>query len=305
MKTRRIASLLIACGLLAPAPFARAEEEAKKEEPKTEKTQDTSDAQQAKDPAPKDSAPKDPAPTDPAPTDPTTKDPAPKDPQQDALQTAALDVRSTELFDKKNYEGALPLLTLLAKKLDGETEKFKAVKEKIAVAEKALKDAGKDPVEIAARGLDSAFAQAPAAVGPPSDEQRKPHAKPKGGEPYAVTIQELGNFQFDQEKGGNIPKDVQALSGATVRLSGYMIPLDQADKIRQFVLVPDLFACCFGQPPQVQHSIIVNCPDGKAVNYFPDQIVVEGTLKVEEKKDDGYIVSLFELACKSVKPAPK
>lgn len=145
----------------------------------------------------------------------------------------------------------------------------------------------------------------PAPVVPPSDEERKPHAKPKDGDVYAVTIQDLGNFQFDQDKGGNIPKDVKSLTGSNVRLSGFMIPLDQADKIKQFVLVPDLFACCFGQPPQVQHSIIVTCPEGKAVSYFPDQIQVEGTLKVEEKKDDGYIVSIFEVACKSVKPAPK
>ena len=110
-----------------------------------------------------------------------------------------------------------------------------------------------------------------------------------------MTIQELGNFEYDQEKGGNIPKDVKALTGTTVRLSGYMIPLDQADKIKQFVLVPDLFACCFGQPPQVQHSIIVTCPEGKAVSYFPEQIQVEGKLKVEEKKDDGFIVSIFEV----------
>ena len=38
---------------------------------------------------------------------------------------------------------------------------------------------------------------------------------------------------------------------------------------------------------------------------FPDELVIEGKLKVEEKKDDGYIVSLFELEVSSVKPAPK
>jgi hypothetical protein len=142
-------------------------------------------------------------------------------------------------------------------------------------------------------------------AGPPSDEERKPHKKPKDGEVYELKIQELGNFQFDQEKGGNIPKDVKALSGSNLRLTGFMIPLDQADKIRQFVLVPDLFSCCFGQPPQLQHSVIVSCPEGKAVSYFPDQIVVEGKLNVEEKKDDDFIVSIFQLTCTSVKAAPK
>jgi hypothetical protein len=49
----------------------------------------------------------------------------------------------------------------------------------------------------------------------------------------------------------------------------------------------------------------VNCPKGKAVSYYQDEIIVEGNLKVEEKKDDGFIVSIFELECTSVKPAPK
>jgi len=88
-------------------------------------------------------------------------------------------------------------------------------------------------------------------------------------------------------------------------MSGFMIPLDQADNISNFALVPSLFACCFGQAPQIQHQVIVRTPKGKAVPYFPDEIICEGTLKVEEHKDDGYIVSVFELDVNSVKPAAK
>jgi hypothetical protein len=84
-----------------------------------------------------------------------------------------------------------------------------------------------------------------------------------------------------------------------------MIPMDQAENITQFALVPSLFACCFGQPPSVQHTIVVNTPAGKGVSYYPDEIVVEGKLLVEEKKEDGFIVSIFEVECTSVKPAPQ
>ena len=176
-----------------------------------------------------------------------------------------------------------------------------------ALAAEKSKDGDKKKTE----DVSEKVKKAAAAQGPTTQpsvatgDDRKPHKKPKDGEAYTLLIQELGNFEYDQEKGGNIPKDVQALTGSTVKLTGYMIPLDQADKIKQFVLVPDLFACCFGQPPQVQHGIIVNCPEGKAVSYYPEQIVVEGKLKVEEKKDDGFIISIFEVAVDSVKPAPK
>jgi hypothetical protein len=259
MRTRRIASLLIAAALLAPAPFARGEE------PAADKSDQSAPAK-----------------------------------AEDANSVEAMESRANEAFERGEWTQALPLLNKLKEHYKDDEAKRKPVEEKIAEAQKRLTE------QLEKEGKAPPGGAAPAApVGPPSDEERKPHAKPADGQPYATTIQELGNFQFDQEKGGNIPKDVKALDGATVRLSGYMIPLDQADKIKQFVLVPDLFACCFGQPPQVQHSVIVTCPEGKAVSYFPDQIQVEGKLKVEEKKDDGYIISIFEVACTSVKPAPK
>ena len=81
-----------------------------------------------------------------------------------------------------------------------------------------------------------------------------------------------------------------------------MISLDQAEDVTHFALVPSLFSCCFGQPPQVQHTLYVTTPKGKAISYCPDEIVVEGKLSVEEKKDDGYIVSIFEVEAQSVRP---
>jgi hypothetical protein len=140
---------------------------------------------------------------------------------------------------------------------------------------------------------------------PTSAETRKPHAPVKDGQTVELGIKELGNFDYDQDKGGNIPPDVKQLSGSTVRLRGYMIPMDQADNITKFALVPDLFACCFGQPPQIQHMVVANCPTGKAVSYSPDEILVEGKLNVDEKKDDGYIISIFEVSVASVKAAPR
>ena len=95
------------------------------------------------------------------------------------------------------------------------------------------------------------------------------------------------------------------MSGSKVRLRGFMIPMDQTENITQFALVPSLFACCYGQPPQVQHTVVCETPKGKAVSYFPDEIQVEGTLKVQEKRDEGFIVSVFELNVSSVKPAVK
>ena len=148
-------------------------------------------------------------------------------------------------------------------------------------------------------------AQAAAVPSLSLSKDRVPHPKPQPGEVLTMQIKELGNFDYDADKGGNVPADVLALDGATVKLTGFMIPVDQAGTITRFALVPSLFACCFGQPPQLQHTILVTCPPGKGVSYYPDQLSVQGKLHVEEKREDGFIVSLFEIDASSVKAEGK
>lgn len=203
-----------------------------------------------------------------------------------------LDVRATAAFNEGQYAIALPLLKQVASASTTDPQRAGSLQEEIRVCEKNI-----------ANGVTSVTAaQSTVAT---AAESRKPHKIPANGEVLELAIKELGNFDYDQEKGGNIPKDVTGLTGSKLRLRGYMIPMDQAENISQFALVPSLFSCCFGQPPQIQHTVVVNCPKGKAVNYYQDEIIVEGNLKVQEKKDDGFIVSIFELECTSVKPAPK
>lgn len=206
--------------------------------------------------------------------------------------TATIEVRANAAFDKGDYATALPLLMIVAKQSQDQKDKLGPIQERIRVCQTNLtKNA---PADTATADKTKT-----------SPEQRKPHVRPKDGEAFVIGAKELGNFEYDAEKGGNLPSDVVKLTGVKIRTHGFMIPLDQADNITEFALVPSLFACCFGQPPQVQHTLVVHAPKGKAVSYFPDEIVVEGTLKVQEKKEDGLVVSVFEIDCQSVKPAAK
>jgi hypothetical protein len=209
----------------------------------------------------------------------------------------ALEVRAQTAFNRGEWSLALPMLKQVAADSKDNPDRLAAVQEQIRVCERQIAKAQSDAA------LLPPSAQQPTTQ--PTAEARRPHATPKPGQVTELAIKDLGNFDYDIEKGGNIPADVKALSGTKLRTHGFMIPLDQAESITEFALVPSLFACCFGQPPQIQHTLVVHCPKGKAVSYFPDEITVEGTLKVEEKKDDGYIVSVFEIDASSVKPAPK
>ena len=214
--------------------------------------------------------------------------------------TITLELRANEAFNRGQYSLAREQFLKVVERIKddkSQEKRLNAIQEQIRVCDKNIKD------------LLSAMPVAPADQNGPQIEtaadKRKKHQAPKAGEALSIHIKELGNFEFDADKGGNIPEDVKNLTGSKIQVRGFMIPLDQADNISHFALVPSLFACCFGQPPQIQHQIVVNTPKGKAVSYFPDEIVCEGTLKVGEKKDDGYIVSVFEMEVSSVKPAAK
>lgn len=200
-----------------------------------------------------------------------------------------LEVRAQQAFNAGDWAAALPLLKELRQKYAAITpERLGAIDEQIRTVERNLATGAPPPTVIQT-----------------SDEHRTPHKRPADDATYDLTIKELGNFDYDQNDGGNIPSDVKSLSGSKIRIKGFMIPMDQAESITSFALVPDLFACCFGQPPQIQHTIVARTPKGKAVSYYPDEIVVEGTLIVEEKKEDGFVISVFEMDVSSVRPTAK
>jgi hypothetical protein len=192
---------------------------------------------------------------------------------------ADLERRASDAFDSSQYATALPLLQQLSLKLRDYPNRRATVEARIRVCQRNLADLA-----------ISAYPAPWDSTGP-----REPHQPLQPGEVRDIEIQDLGNFDYDAGGGGKIPDDVLALNGGKFRLVGFMIPLDQADSVTEFVLVPTLGTCCFGQPPAVQHTVIVQCAPGTPVQYTSLSILVEGTLHVAENKEDGYVISLFTL----------
>lgn len=219
-----------------------------------------------------------------------------------AFDPAMAETRANQAFAAEDYASAL---TLYEKILPDITEAdTKALyEERIRVSRKQVAAAANPTTAPAAASNGTVYKDADGKAIDTNAEKRKKHDAPKAGETMDLTLHELGNFDYDQDEGGNVPDDVKKLSGAKVRVHGFMLPIDQADKVTRFMLVNDIMSCCFGGPPSLQHVLVVTAPAGKAVAYYPEQIVVEGTLKVEEKKEDGFIVSLFELDPTSIRPA--
>jgi hypothetical protein len=216
---------------------------------------------------------------------------------QPVTQTDPRELLARQAAENGNYAEALLIYQKIRRAISSDDPRAAAIDEQIRMCQRNL---------VAQSGAN----MAPQAAEPAETQQslsagRVPHEPPTEGQVRVLTIQQLGNFDYDDLKGGNIPDDVKALSGSRVRLRGFMLPLEQADRVTMFSLVPDLFACCFGQPPQIQHMVMVKCPPGKGVPALMDEIDVEGILTVEEKKDEGFIISIFELSPTSIKLAVK
>jgi|GEM_PF-720421 len=219
--------------------------------------------------------------------------------------------RAVAAYNRGDFEAALPLLREWAAQPEvrSDLERLKIVMAYLHDVELQREQVAINPThKIQPKPLNeltrqaSAAAQSPASA--PSLAERTPHEPLKPGEVRLFAIKELGNFAFDPEKDADVPADVKALSGSRIRVRGFMIPLTQAETITDFALVPDLFSCCFGQPPGPNHTITARTPKDKTVNYTIDEVIVEGTLKVNVKREDNYTYSIFELDALSVKLAP-
>ena len=206
-------------------------------------------------------------------TIPTAADPTTRPAKDDHLE-----YRATRAFVRGDYAAALPLLKRLAPQLENKPKKQATALERIAICEKNL-----------------------ALVPPTTQPGRTPHPRPAAGQVLDIAIRDLGNFNYESPTGDAIPPDVRQLDGVKVRLHGFIVPTDQAGQLTHFALVPSLFNCCFGQPPQIQHTVMVTCDPGVQARLTAEEVVVEGTLHVGEEKDDGYVVSIFRVDASNVK----
>jgi hypothetical protein len=112
----------------------------------------------------------------------------------------------------------------------------------------------------------------------------------------------LGDFAFDQYKGklAEIPFPIRLLDGRKIAIEGYMIPMDQAEKITEFALVPDIFWSHRRGPPPIQQTIVARIVSGPQTGYFADRIRVTGTLHVRVTYDEGYVVCIFDMTVDSI-----
>src|SRR5258708_5040305 len=119
-----------------------------------------------------------------------------------------LEQRATQLYNAGDYASALPLLQTLAAKFKDRPDQLSIVQEKIRFCQRKLAAAN-----LNTRDKTTQPATAPATV---PAAARQPLAAPKEGQVVELAIKDLGNFDYDMAKGGNIPDDVKRLNGGHV-----------------------------------------------------------------------------------------
>ena len=114
-----------------------------------------------------------------------------------------------------------------------------------------------------------------------------------------LPFDELTSWPYEDGLKG-MPKRIKDLSGKKVMMTGFMLPIDEVEKIKEFLLVQSLWSCCYGQPPDINGIVRVVMPKGKTTDYFFDPLKIVGTFMVEATMLDGYCVDIYQLHVESL-----
>jgi len=114
-----------------------------------------------------------------------------------------------------------------------------------------------------------------------------------------VSFDEIASWPYEDGLLG-LPRAIKELSGKRVLMTGFMLPLDEVEHIKEFLLVQSLWSCCYGQPPDINGIVRVVMQGDARIDYQFDPIKVVGKFIVEETKEEGYCVDIYQLHAESV-----
>lgn len=99
------------------------------------------------------------------------------------------------------------------------------------------------------------------------------------------------------------PEKIAELDGTEIELLGYMIPTDYVDrKVREFMLVRDTGACCFGGIPRPDEWALVTAAGEEGFDYHPYlPIVVKGVLTLLTPGSDPDFPVVYTIKAVSVR----
>ena len=122
-----------------------------------------------------------------------------------------------------------------------------------------------------------------------------------------LDLMRYGSSPFDHGHYGygtlsDVPQSLRNLDGKRVSVDGFMIPLDQADDIASFAIVPWLDE--YHRPLMLQ-TVIAQAPPGHPYKYFGDALRAYGTLHISIVRDSGFVVSVIQMSVDRIEPVDR
>ena len=102
------------------------------------------------------------------------------------------------------------------------------------------------------------------------------------------SVEERALYKQMDEEFNRAPPNLD-LAGTTVRIPGFVSPLDQnGEMVGDFLLVPYFGSCIHSPPPPVNQTVLVNPLEGKSISMSKIRrpVWVVGELKVERSSTD-------------------
>jgi hypothetical protein len=121
----------------------------------------------------------------------------------------------------------------------------------------------------------------------PTDERSAQDDLPKAKDALWDTLYKT-KVKVDDKTGtysATFPDDVKKLNGKTVKISGFMLPLENTEKFKHFLLsrrTPTCFFCPPGAPNE-----IVEVYASKPTEWIEDLVTYEGKFELMENKEMG------------------
>jgi uncharacterized protein len=127
-----------------------------------------------------------------------------------------------------------------------------------------------------------------------------PYGADSVNEPVTLDWRAMAELNY---RTGEMPESLRKLHGATVRVPGFMVPLeDWEQQVIEFILVPYFGACIHVPPPppnQMAHVLMAG--NRKVQVNLWDPVWVVGTLKIEDV-DSPYGTVGYQIAAQRILP---
>lgn len=116
-----------------------------------------------------------------------------------------------------------------------------------------------------------------------------------------LTFSMLMKWDYRIDRNAPPPESIKGLDGRTVRLAGFMYPLQEGKAIQYFCLIRTTQTCCYGPRPQFNQYVLVEME--KSTRFYRlDPVSCVGTFRVEPTPEEGFIYRMEGKSCEPASP---